>query len=186
MGANLATLKLFLNNLGNAHIPAADLKTRSLNLLNESITDLRRLIHGFSPQSLALLGLANALHQTADSLTATGKLRVELHADPLPNAIGPAIETNLYRIVQELLQNAVKHSRATLVQLTLTAQPNGLTLTYTDDGRGFDPQVVGPNSHGLTNIQNRAQLLGGRCVLNTAPGAGVRIVVSVPLSSQNT
>jgi signal transduction histidine kinase len=133
-----------------------------------------------------VLGLANALHQTADRLTATGKLRVELHTDPLPDPIGTAIETNLYRIVQELLQNAVKHSRATLVQLVLTAQPNGLTLTYTDNGRGFDPQVVGPNSHGLTNVQNRVQLLGGNCFVNAAPGAGVQITVSVPLGGRNT
>jgi signal transduction histidine kinase/ligand-binding sensor domain-containing protein len=185
IGANLATLKLYLANFGHDRIPVADLKARSLHLLNDSITDLRRLIDDFSPQSLATLGLAEALQQTANRLTDTGNLRVHLHTQAVPHTLDPIIETNLYRVVQELLQNALKHSGATLVQLSLTAQPGGLTLTYADNGRGFDPQVVGPHSHGLINVQNRVTLLGGHHTLTSAVGAGVQLRVDVPLAGKN-
>lgn len=185
VGANLATLKLYLNNLGHPRIPPADLKVRSLSLLDDSIIDLRRLIHDFSPQSLAQLGLAEALHQTANRLTDTGNVRVEVCIQSLPDRFDPAIEINLYRVVQELLQNAQKHSGATLVQLRLTARPDCLTLDYTDDGRGFDPTVVEPHSHRLVNMQNRVQLLGGTHRVSSTPGAGVQIRVEVPLAGKN-
>lgn len=184
VGANLATLKLYLAHLGSSAIPQSELKHRALGLLDTSITDLRRLINQFSPQVLQLLGLAEALEQAGDALAATGQLAVQLYIDPLP-PLDSSVQTNLYRIVQELLQNAVKHAGASELTLSLTATAQQLVLQYHDNGRGFELRQQRPNSQGLANIQHRVLLMAGQWELWSAPGAGVRVQVRVPLSTEN-
>ncbi|WP_019987061.1 sensor histidine kinase [Rudanella lutea] len=186
VGANLAALKLYLSHVGSPHVPQPDLKTRSLALLETSITDLRRLINQFSPQSLQVLGLPSALAQAAETVASVSGLQVNLHVDPQLPPLDPAFQINLYRIVQELFQNALKHAGASELTLALTVGPDGLTLHYGDNGRGFDPQVVRPNSQGLTNIRHRVELLEGEWTIRSAPGEGVQIRIRVPLPAQNT
>jgi len=101
----------------------------------------------------------------------------------------PATELNLFRIVQEALNNVGKHAQARTVRLQIAFQRGGLMLRIQDDGRGFDPHAVKPARRkregiGLTNIRERAAILGGTCEVVSVPNQGTAITVRVPFSAQ--
>jgi len=139
------------------------------------IDELRRLCSDLRPAALDQLGLAAALQALAREVTARGlPVEARLEAVSLPDeaAIG------LYRIGQEALSNALRHARASHATLTLTRE-GGVTLTVADDGRGFDPAIVRGQAGrwGLLSMAERAEALGGRLTVESAPGAGTRVTV---------
>jgi signal transduction histidine kinase len=90
------------------------------------------------------------------------------------------LEAGLYRIAQEALNNVVQHARANKARISLLNTPDEVKLVIEDDGRGFDPGVVWENRFGLVGLNERARLLGGTLRLETSPGEGVRLEVTVP------
>jgi len=108
------------------------------------------------------------------------------HADAavVLQAYLPAVEVACYRVAQEALHNAARHSRAQHVVVELSREPQGACLTVTDDGCGFDPALVQPRPDGgwgLIGLRERMALLGGQLEVITAPGAGTQIMAQVPL-----
>ncbi|KAA9352721.1 sensor histidine kinase [Larkinella humicola] len=181
LGANLSLLKLYLNMLGDSKVPVIELKQRSENLINDSLDDLRRLIHDLSPRTLASIGLVNALHELARRVNATGKLEVAFQATGFTEKLEHSLEIHLYRMVQELLQNALKHAQASHVSLTLSRTPDGIQLTYEDNGIGFDVAQATSRSNGLQNLRHRAQLLGGRYEVMSESGQGTQTHIEIPV-----
>ena len=98
----------------------------------------------------------------------------------LPDALPEDVCLALFRIVQEALTNAVKHSRAQQVQIRLVTKAHGLHLQVLDNGRGFDPSK-NTTGFGLRGMRERATALEGTCQIWSAPGAGCRISVILPL-----
>ena len=103
----------------------------------------------------------------------------------------PATELNLFRIVQEALNNVAKHARAKTVRLQIAFQRGGLMLRIRDDGRGFDPNVArlarrGREGVGLANMRERATILGGTCEVKSAPSQGTTITVRLPGQDHRT
>jgi signal transduction histidine kinase len=95
----------------------------------------------------------------------------------------PPIEEALFRIAQEAVNNAVKHARAKRVRIALSAGGATVRLTVVDDGVGFDPaRDIRAGGLGLTSMRERASALGGRIRIETSPGAGTRVEVTVPLA----
>ncbi|GAB2576452.1 two-component regulator propeller domain-containing protein [Spirosoma areae] len=181
LGANLSMLKLYLNMLGDRKVPIADLKQRSESLLNDSLDDLRRLIHDLSPRTLASIGLVNALHNLVQRINATGKLKVTYQADGFTERLEHTLEIHLYRMVQELLQNALKHAQASHISLSLSQPTDHIHVHYRDNGVGFDVAEAATRSNGLQNIRHRAQLLGGQYELTSQPGRGTQVLIDIPI-----
>ena len=98
-------------------------------------------------------------------------------ARPLP----PSIEAGLFRMAQEALTNATRHSRASSVILRLVTTPQEVELSVEDNGRGFDPTASPGDRYGLVGINERATLLGGRMSLESSEGVGTRLEIRVPL-----
>jgi two-component system, NarL family, sensor kinase len=96
-------------------------------------------------------------------------------------ALPPHVEAGLYRIAQELLTNSARHAGARQLTVELTLNPETVTLTVEDDGRGFDPAQVAPDQYGLIGINERIKLLGGALVVESAPAVGAKATVQVPL-----
>ncbi|MCB0178550.1 MAG: GAF domain-containing sensor histidine kinase [Anaerolineae bacterium] len=94
------------------------------------------------------------------------------------------LEMGLYRIAQEGLNNIAQHAGAAQVEIELAITPEQVRLTIEDDGRGFDPTDVPTGHFGLIGLNERIKLLGGRLILESSPGAGVRIEVTIPLQEQ--
>jgi signal transduction histidine kinase len=99
--------------------------------------------------------------------------------------LAPEVETNLYRILQEALQNVHKHAKASRVGVQLGRHDGRVVLVVEDDGRGFEPEAEGsPGSDGgmgLTNMRERASLCGGELEVESAPGAGTTVFVRIPV-----
>ena len=180
LGANLSMLKLYLNMLGDSNVPVTELKQRSENLLNDSLDDLRRLIHDLSPRTLASIGLVNAIHNLVERINATGRLMVTYQAAGFTEPLDHSLEIHLYRMVQELFQNALKHAQASHLTLALAQSPDHIRLTYSDNGIGFDVAEVATRSNGLHNLRHRAQLLGGRFDVTSQPGQGTQVSIEIP------
>jgi signal transduction histidine kinase len=109
-----------------------------------------------------------------------------LDEDGLQGRLSPAMETALFRIVQETMTNVVRHARASAVTVRLVRRGGYLTLQILDNGCGFDPQILQSSDPrgaglGLRGIQERVSILGGEFYLQTAPGQGTVITVHVPI-----
>jgi signal transduction histidine kinase len=152
-----------------------------------ALDEVRRLARGLRPATLDDLGLAAALERyTADYAQATGvPVRLEAAEGDLGRLPG-AVETALYRIVQEALTNVSKHAAARNVRVAVARRAATVEVVVEDDGRGFDAAAVlcrPPAARlGLTGLRERAALLGGEAAITSAPGRGTRVTVRIPLT----
>lgn len=148
--------------------------------LQQSLNALRRIARELRPEALDDLGLVNALIAMCGRLAGPGSPWIDRQfAADLP-ALGGDADIVVYRVAQEALTNAIKHSAATRIVLGLTHDATSVTLTVTDDGRGLGAAVV--EGAGITGMRERALLLGARLHVGaaaTAHGTEVRLVVDV-------
>ncbi|MBB4662966.1 GAF domain-containing sensor histidine kinase [Conexibacter arvalis] len=147
--------------------------------IGTEIEKLRTLITELRPAALDELGLQPALESLADRVAAVEGVVVETDV-ALEGAAGeagrlsPALETALYRLVQEALTNVVKHAHAERVEVAVRARDGRVELTVRDDGRGFDPEAP-RGGFGLIGMQERVVLAGGSLEVRSAPGAGTTV-----------
>jgi two-component system, NarL family, sensor kinase len=148
-------------------------------LLTDALDEARTVIVGLRPSVLDDLGFAAGITSVASTLGGGAEVELDLDACELP----PHIETGLFRIVQEALQNVVKHAGADRVTITLRQGSGGTTLSVSDDGAGFDQSTaVDPASFGLVGMQERSKLLGAQFEVVSSPGAGTTVTVTMPES----
>jgi len=148
-------------------------------LLDEAIDDVRRISHDLSDSVLHQYGLAEALEDLKDTAEASGAMRVDLHQQetgPLP--VG--LSTEIYYICRELVNNAIKHSQATLLSIQMGKEDQLLYLTVEDNGVGFDPVIVAEGI-GLYNIQTRANKIKAQYTIDSSPGRGTCVSFIIPL-----
>jgi signal transduction histidine kinase len=147
-----------------------------------SVKDIRRLIHDLRPAVLDELGLCPALREYAARFREEHELELNLILPGEAERLSPALETALFRIVQEALANAHKHAQARRVDIRLDRDAGKVSLEITDDGRGFDPAAPRSGRHiGLASIRERVSQLAGRFTIHSAPGRGTTLTVFVPL-----
>jgi signal transduction histidine kinase len=150
-------------------------------LAAEARAEMRSLVFQLRPADLEADGLVATLRKHVEVLGRVHPARVEMvvRGDGVPNA---ATQRELYRIAQEALQNALKHSGASRITLELELAGSGGTLEVTDDGGGFDTAdpLVRSQHLGLTVMQERARAVGGRLELRSRPGEGTTVRVEVP------
>ena len=184
VGANLAVLKMYLSSLGSPTVAVDELKARSLSVLKSSIDDIRSIIHDMHPRRLSEEGLAQTITDMVELMNESHRLTVTFEPQNVPQKLPESLEINLFRVVQELMQNAVKHAGATTVRLQLRYEHDTLQLTYRDDGRGFTPSRAGQASgNGLVNIEQRVALMKGTYQLQSARSEGVAVEISVPVTA---
>jgi len=137
-----------------------------------ALDQIRRLAHGIYPAELRDIGMAPALRTAARALP----VKIAVH-DATPRRFAMHVETAVYFCCLEALQNAVKHGGADVrVDVRLAQNDNGeLTFEVTDDGRGFEPELVHPGSYGLTGMRDRLSTVDGRLTVRSSPGAGTTV-----------
>lgn len=146
----------------------------------EALAEMRALIHSLRPAGMEERGLAPALTHLAERVRRENLLPVEVTIEGPPR-LDERQEQELFRIAQEALNNAVKHAAATRVRIALATMPAVVLLTIEDDGKGFDPaRSSRPDAFGLLGMRERAELLGGLLVLDSTPGEGTRVRVTIP------
>jgi signal transduction histidine kinase len=160
-----------------SQVPAKLASLRDLQ--KDALAEMRALIFELRPGNVEESGLIGALKTHTAGLAGRIGLPVVLDAD-LDARPPIEVEETLYRIAQEALHNTVKHAGAHQVRIEVDRGPDGVRLKVSDDGRGFDPATV-PDGHlGLAGMRARAEKLGGRITLKSAPGQGTSIEVVVP------
>jgi len=147
-------------------------------LLSDALAEARNAIGGLRPAILDDLGLMAGLTSLASSLGTDAEIELELESCALPSHI----ETALYRISQEALQNVMKHAHAEHVRIGLQEVADGtVILTISDDGVGFDPsQARGSTAYGLAGMYERAALIGAQLDVRSRQGEGSAILVTLP------
>ncbi|MDQ3510765.1 MAG: sensor histidine kinase [Pseudomonadota bacterium] len=184
IGLNLTALQHRLDHIGlgleeqpalRAHLDAA------VSLCRGALEDTREMSRLLRPPILDDLGLEPALQWLARSMGEAGRLSIDVEIEPLP-ALAEELQTLLFRVAQEALNNAVKHARASHVLLRLVARAGMLQLQIVDDGRGCEPELaLQAGGSGLGGMRERLRLHGGRLELHSSPGNGVRVRAVVPL-----
>jgi signal transduction histidine kinase len=152
----------------------AELKTQS----QAAITNIRRLVEGLRPPALDELGLVGMLYEYIAQYRYSGLEIVLQAATDLP-PMPAAVDVAAYRIVQEALTNVVRHAQARRCAITLQVQ-NGLQITIADDGRGLG--MARNSGMGLSNMRERAEELGGACVVTRGPHSGTIVTARLPLA----
>jgi PAS domain S-box-containing protein len=154
---------------------------RGIKLLGDSIAESRRLVGGLRPPVLDEFGIVPALHHLIEENQQVGGPQVELKATLRIRRLAQPLETAVFRILQETLTNARRHSASERVLVELHEADNRLLVVVQDWGVGFDSQHVPEGHFGLKGVQERARLLGGMARIESTPGQGTRIEVELPL-----
>ncbi len=145
-------------------------------------SDVHRLAHQLHPAKLEQLGLAATVRGFCKELAAVHEIVIEFESHDVPRVLPDDTALCLYRITQEALQNAIKHSGATGAKVELAANERELHLIVTDDGHGFDPEAIDARgSLGIVSMRERARMVRGRISVQSRPGEGTRIEVRVPI-----
>ncbi len=150
-------------------------------LLTEACGEVRKIAHDMMPSALTRFGLVDALHDLGKVLKRSTALDVDIQVYGFTERLPENLEIALYRILQELLNNILKHAQATSVIIQLSRLDNELNLLVEDNGIGFDlEQVTQQAGLGLQSLQDRARSMDATLELDTAPGRGTAVIVQLP------
>jgi len=181
IGQQLAILTMDLDQIGGAdRDDARRLATEAVVRAREIASDLHDLSHRLHPARLRLLGLVDSLQALRLELSQSGTAIVFTH-DNVPSTLPSDLTLCLFRVAQEVLQNAIKYSKATRVSIHLDGRSNGVTLSIIDDGVGFDVDAVWHKGLGLVSMRERVEAVSGALEIRSTPGAGTQITATVPL-----
>jgi len=186
IGQQLTTTKLYLDLAkSTADNVTEEMVGLALRSVSDVINEIRGISRSLMPPTLGDLGLIDSINDLIETLVRTQTLQIELAAKGFnENDLPENQKLMLFRIIQEQLNNIVKHACAKKVAITLANDTSSIFLQITDNGVGFDLSRV-RKGLGLTNIRNRAELFGGKMEVITAEGKGCTLKVTVPLGMSN-
>ena len=150
-------------------------------LVRQAHSESRRLINEVRPPVIDENGIEMAVSHLVHEQRRHGGPKIEFDSDVQFDRLPSILENALYRIAQEAMTNACKHSKSKAVKVTLTQEGQDVRLEVRDWGIGFDPELVEKGHFGLEGIRQRVQLLGGRLTIESTPGSGTLVQVIVPI-----
>jgi signal transduction histidine kinase len=170
-----------------AEVPAeaAQRVDAAIESINLSIRDIRNFIYGLRPEAVDGTQVVAGLAALAEEVRHGGLIDITANLDPAADpGLDPQTGNELLNLVREALSNAVRHAHGRRISISLSATEEGSRLEIADDGIGFDPaQLVAAGHHGLANMRARADSLGGRLEIRTAPDEGTTVIVELPRST---
>jgi two-component system, NarL family, sensor kinase len=185
LGGLLSGVKFSLSNMKDNLIITPDNMTvfeRSLDMLDTSIKELRRVAHNMMPEMLTKFGLNEAVKEYCTMVNGTKLLAVKYQSVGMENRLFTATEIIVYRIVQELLNNILKHASASEAFIQLVRQDNRLNVVVEDNGKGFDTALLDNNTGaGWTNIRSRVEYLKGQLDIHSGQGKGTLVNIEFNL-----
>jgi len=181
VGSKLNVMNLFLHQLGRRNAEGKEEIQDMISVIDDTLQTTRRISHDLLPPTLEKFGLAIAIEELQEQLAQTEAPDLQVYSEGVrPDNIAPMIELNLFRILQELLNNTLKYAEADTIDIRLIQSEEKLILHYRDDGKGFDPSdSKSQKGLGMQNIQSRLQMMRGKMDLQSTPGQGVRVQLEV-------
>jgi two-component system sensor histidine kinase UhpB len=181
----LSAVKLYLAYaIENNDSMLPDILQKSYENISLAISEIRQLSHRLIPPSLGNMTLPHAILLLAENIHLASTLKLEVNAREYDeDHVEKDVKLMLYRVVQEQVNNILKHAAAKKAIVTIISTPEKNTLTIQDDGKGFDPSLTAAGV-GLRNITHRASLYGGETKIISSPGNGCTLQITVPVTQQ--
>ncbi|MCF8304104.1 MAG: sensor histidine kinase [Bacteroidales bacterium] len=184
LGQYLGFCKLQLSRYSKRSVPQADGNNGSLNkviqVLDESIDEVRNIIHNLSPSMLQQKGFARAVNDLVERFNQLSGTRIHLDMEGLEAGLDYITGNTLYRVIQEVLTNALKYSGADKITLQVIRGDNDVTVMVEDNGKGFDPSENGKGM-GLRNIRTRMENIHGKVYLDSRINRGTIVTLNAPV-----
>jgi len=153
-----------------------------ITLVDESCKEIRSVSHQMMPNALLKSGLTSAIREFIDKIDSR-VIKISLYAEGLNERLDSNVETVLYRVIQECVNNVIKHAQASMLDISLIRDGDGISATIEDNGKGFD---AGDREKfegiGLKNIHSRVEFLKGMVDFDSKPGKGTLVAIHVPLN----
>lgn len=183
VGQVLSAVKLNLHRLDKTcadNNQVISLLSNTRGLVDDCIQEIRSIIQNVKPPLLTDFGLAEALNDLCMKIQKTTGIQVIFNDETSKERYQAEIEVTLYRIIQELFSNTIKHANATAIQVSLITASNMIRLTFKDNGLGYNP-LEATNGSGLKNMQSRTNFIKGNIEIITKPGEGIKAEIKVPI-----
>lgn len=184
LGQNLSAAKMSLLSL-DAQIKRSgleirnDLVGRMLDLINEAVEEVRNISHDLMPDLLEQFGIVSALDELS-AKSSSELVKITFEPVDMRGRLKANVETGLYRMSQELINNALRHSMAKNIHIQLINHGDSIVLSIEDDGIGFDMKLR-TKGIGLKNVESRTKLLNGSMDVESTPGEGTLVTVEIPI-----
>lgn len=189
LGHSLAMIKnsaSFAAELDNIPAPAKQQIDQISEQTRQAISEVREISYNLRPYLLDYLGLTKAIQSLLNRIAAATLIEINSEIDAIDNLFGDEAEMSIYRIIQESLNNVLKHANANEVLVIIRKQAELLIIMIRDDGKGFDQPAEtlksNPGGFGLLGITERVRMLGGSYAIKSAPGAGTELNISIRLN----
>jgi signal transduction histidine kinase len=185
LGGMLSGIKYSFQNMkGNLILTQENAQDfeRSMDMLDSSIREMRRVAHNLMPEALVKFGLDTALKDFFKEINRSGILKVRYQSIGLDTtSLDQTLSITVYRIIQELINNTIKHAGASEAVVQISLSDGQLSITAEDNGKGFDlAKVKGVKGIGWSNIQNRIDFLKGTFDIRSVPGHGCSVQIELP------
>lgn len=186
VGAMLSVVKLNVSRLEKKtdEVVAKQLATDTKQYLDEVITQVRRISRALLPPSLEKFGIWNAVEELATWVNKSEQLKIECRKSGEPFRFDSAKELAFFRILQELINNAVKHAGATKISICLRFSKSGFQFSLADDGKGFNLNEKATGL-GLKNLESRSNMADAKFKMKSWLGKGTRAVLCIAIPNQN-
>jgi signal transduction histidine kinase len=184
LGVLLSTTKMQFSSIRDSNPENRPLIERAIGLLEQATGDVRKISHNMMPGLLTRLGLYEAVEDLFENISDMPDYLVTCQIEENLIRLPENKEIMLYRIIQEWVNNTLKHAAAKSISMNISATDEHLRIEYNDDGRGYDAAIISDptvESLGLKSIASRVDFLNGQLTTDTGPGKGVRYVLTVPL-----
>ncbi len=185
LGGIFSTVKMHYSTL-QQNTPAVKenpLYKKTLDLINNASDELRKVAHNMMPEVLMKVGLAEALQDFCNNISSGKLLRVTFQSFGMEKRLSSSTEIMLYRIIQELVNNIIKHAYATEAIIQINRDGNRLSLTIEDNGRGFDTkEAEEKRSMGMATVKSRVDYLNGKLTIDSRKDIGTTVMIDLLLN----
>jgi len=155
--------------------------------MDQSINSIKRTIKDLTPSVLEKFGLLASIQEMCETINNSEEINIVFNTNKKNLNLSIKTELALYRIIQEIINNALKHAMAKEIKVIFRSVNGLLKLSIEDDGRGFDPNSLNnENGLGLKNIESRIYLINGKYTLHTSPSGGTKYIIEVPANKTPT
>lgn len=188
LGGLFSTIKMHFSTLQHERneLKEDPLFTKSYEMVNTASEEVRRIAHNMMPEVLIRIGLIQAVQELCNSISAGKLLNASVLAYGMNNRLNSSTEVMLFRIIQELLNNTIKHAKATEVIIQFNRENNRLTVTVEDNGRGFDMADKGiEKTAGLQSVESRVHYLNGKLSIDSQKELGTTIMMDFLINDGN-
>jgi signal transduction histidine kinase len=186
LGQMLSAARLNLASLENKNGSQPVEFKKALEMIDDSCIEVRNISHDLMPALLVRAGLISTVEELAEKTSASAKLEVFVDHDENNERLPQEVEINLFRIIQELLNNIIKYAQATEVHIQFTREENNFSLLIEDNGKGFDKNILQTSKgNGWHNIQSRLELIHGTIEIDSQRDNGTVVHIEVPLKQNS-